>query len=248
MSKARRIQAALLFVGIGGAAWYCAVQHVELDRLRIQAEASRQRLDRVTQLENDNARLSNLVAQTEKPAASITDRQLTDLLRLRNEVGMLRRQTNELEQLRTQNEQLQAASRTGRSSTASGTTNLPGAEPPLAVFPKDSWAFMGYATPEDAFQSLNWAALNGDVATLRSNLTLDAQNEFAKSFEHDSEAEIREKIMQKFSEKTEARILGKDVINDSFVVLRVSGGGKEDDQDKLIFQRVNGQWKFVSDH
>ena len=133
-----------------------------------------------------------------------------------------------------------------QSAAGPGATNI--SSEPLAVMAKDQWEFAGYDTPEKAFQSLNWAALNGDLGTLKSNLTEEAQKEFAWSFENKSEAQIREQLMRIFSEKSEARILSKEVINDNMVALKVSDGGKSDSGDKLIFQKIDGQWKFVMDH
>jgi len=213
----------------------------ENTRLHRENEALARQVKQLEQRESENNSLANQVAQAELADAN---QQLLELVRLRNEVGMFRRQTNEWRQMQEQLEQLRA----GVANDAAALQNTNASAEPLAVYPKDKWEFVGYDTPENAFQSLNWAALNGDITMLKSNLTLEAQREFAKAFEKNSEAETREQLMQSFNEKSEVRILTKDVISDNFVVLAVSDGKLGDNVDKLIFQKIDGQWKFVAEH
>ena len=236
---------ALAAVGlIVGATLFWTAQHRVQTSLRQENESLRRQIDRFAQVENDNERLSNLVAQVD---GDHVNQQLMELLRLRNEVGQLRRQTSELKKFEEQNKQLQTGNEVGNGSQA---TNSPPTTQPLAIYPKAAWAFAGYATPEDAFQSLNWAALEGDITTLKAGLSVEGQKEFAKQFENKSDPEVVAEIKQRFTEKTEARIVSKDMISDSFAVLVVSGGEADtkDRQDKLIFQKIDGQWKLVSDH
>jgi hypothetical protein len=216
-------------------------QQRENIRLHRENVALARQVKQLEQRESENNSLSNQIAQAEIAEAN---QQLLELVRLRNEVGMFRRQTNELRQMQEQLEWLRA----GATGDAAASQNTNASAEPLAVYPKDKWEFVGYDTPENAFQSLNWAALNGDMTMLKSNLTLDAQREFARAFEKNSETETREQLMRSFNEKSEVRILTKDVISDNFVVLGVSDGKPEGDVDKLIFQKIDGQWKFVSGH
>jgi RNA polymerase sigma factor (sigma-70 family) len=69
--------------------------------LRAQVQALREQqaplVDQITQLKADNESLSNRVAQADRPPSLSSDR-LRELLRLRGEVGVLRRQQRELEQ------------------------------------------------------------------------------------------------------------------------------------------------------
>ncbi|PYI84372.1 MAG: hypothetical protein DME26_13420 [Verrucomicrobia bacterium] len=70
--------------------------------------ALQKRLEDVAQLRAENARLSNRVVVAEN-AQSLARDQLSELLRLRSEVGFLRQQTNELAALQEQNLQLRKA-------------------------------------------------------------------------------------------------------------------------------------------
>ncbi|HKI71732.1 MAG TPA: hypothetical protein VKA81_05090, partial [Verrucomicrobiae bacterium] len=98
-------------LGIAGAvilaslATPAVVQHDARARLREKHAALRQQTDRLAESTAENRRLSNLVAQA-KPAFS--DEQFRELMRLRGEVGMLRRQTNATQLLREENRRLEA--------------------------------------------------------------------------------------------------------------------------------------------
>jgi len=68
-------------------------------------QALRRQANRLAQLTTENKRLLNLVAQSK---ATLSDEQLRELLRLRNEVGQLRTQTNVIQKLQEENRQLYA--------------------------------------------------------------------------------------------------------------------------------------------
>lgn len=93
---------------IAGAAILMAVRHQLQARLHERDKALSQQADRITQLEAENERLSNLVAQVNKTAVPPGD-QARELLRLRGEVGVLRQQTNELGRVRQENRRLSQA-------------------------------------------------------------------------------------------------------------------------------------------
>jgi RNA polymerase sigma factor (sigma-70 family) len=78
---------------VAGAATALVVQHQTQTQLRDKSELLRQQ---IAQLRIDNENLSNRLASVGE-AKSLTDEQLNELLQLRGQVGVLRRQTNELE-------------------------------------------------------------------------------------------------------------------------------------------------------
>jgi RNA polymerase sigma factor (sigma-70 family) len=81
---------------VAGAATAMVIQHQAQIKLRIENESLQQQ---ITQLKTDDESLSNqLVAASSSQL--LPDNQLDELLRLRSEVGLLRRQTNELGKLR----------------------------------------------------------------------------------------------------------------------------------------------------
>jgi hypothetical protein len=76
------------------------VQHEAQARLRDCDEALQHRADQVAGLQMDNERLANLLAQPKNPR-SLSDNQFGELLRLRGEVGRLRKDVQELMQSKT---------------------------------------------------------------------------------------------------------------------------------------------------
>lgn len=220
-------------------------QRQENALLRRDNESLTRQLKRIEHLEIENGSRSNQVADAD---ATISKQQLLDLLRLRNEVGMFRRQTNELRQMQEHLEHLKSAA-IATAATGSLNTNAPTA--PLAVYPKTSWGNVGYSTPENAFQTLNWAALSGDFATIRAAMTSEMQRDFDKQVK-DNEVGLAEEIKETFINKSEVRILSKNEVTDKLVVLEVddkaSASGKQGSSDKLVFQLIDGAWKLAADH
>ena len=95
---ATQIKLGLGALVVAGAATALVVQHQNQTQLRHENESLRQQ---ITRLSMDNESLSNqLVAAS--GSQSLPEDQLNELLRLRSEVGTLRRQTNELARLRTE--------------------------------------------------------------------------------------------------------------------------------------------------
>lgn len=237
-------------VVVAGAATIWTVQHLAELKLREENESLQQQLERMAQLEADNERLSKLVAQAN---IALPNAQFTELLKLRGEVGLLRQQTNGLQALREQNQQLQTALASKNNPQNLQTTNLPPKALPLAVYPRAPWSFAGYATPEAAFQSLNWAAANGDLNAFLDGSSPDMQTEFAKQFENRSESQFADEIKNRINQNTEVRIVKKDVHSDSEVVLTISGDAKDpagnNTSANLVFQKMGGQWKYArEDH
>ncbi len=86
-------------VVLGSVAAPVWVQHHGKARLNQQSEILAEQTARWTQLAAENQRLSNLVSQLNTQACSGPE--LTELLRLRGQVGSLRKTAAEVEQLRT---------------------------------------------------------------------------------------------------------------------------------------------------
>lgn len=102
---ATQLKLAISALVIAGTATALVVQHQTQNLLREQNE-SLARL--VRQLTADNLDLSNRLA-TAIPPARMSNGQMDELLRLRGEVGTLRRQIGQMAQLRDENGRLQAA-------------------------------------------------------------------------------------------------------------------------------------------
>lgn len=87
---------------VTGAATALVVQHQTQIKLGKENQSLRQQM---TQLQTDNESLSNRLAATGN-SKSLVDDQFNELLKLRGEIGLLRRQTNELGKVREENHRL----------------------------------------------------------------------------------------------------------------------------------------------
>ncbi len=111
---------------------------------RDQHELLREREERLASLSAENQRLSNLVERAKGHSA--TGERLREVLKLRGEIGQLRRIAGEVDQLRALNQRLITA--------ATDSARQPAGPPPeaaiLAHWPKAQLAFAGYAEPASA--------------------------------------------------------------------------------------------------
>ena len=92
-------------IAVAGVAIPLALQYQSQAKLREENQAFRQQANQLAQVVAENERLSNLVMQA-KLAESLSREHMGDLLRLRSEVGRLRREGKELETLQAENRQL----------------------------------------------------------------------------------------------------------------------------------------------
>src|SRR5438445_519847 len=146
-------------LAIAGASFILISQRPMKARL---IEQNRELTGQVEQLTADNQRLSNRVALAHA-APSLSDDQLKELLRLRGDIGRLRQENKELVALREQNRQLRETLAANPSSRSVPVATEAGSQ---GYWPKESWAFAGYSTPESAFQSVLWSASRGDLKNL----------------------------------------------------------------------------------
>jgi hypothetical protein len=95
----------LSVAAVAGLAAWLTVEHQARIRLSEEHKALEEQADQMTGLMAENERLSNLLTRADSPQ-SLPDDQSLELLRLRGEVGALRRQTRELEAVRAENRQV----------------------------------------------------------------------------------------------------------------------------------------------
>ncbi len=205
-----------------------------LDQLRQENQSLRLQTEQANQLAVENQRLSNALANV-RNAQELSGDQLRDLLRLRNEVGVLRRQTNELHAALPA-----AASKAGNPSPAENTST--------AWVSRETWTFAGYATPEATFQTVWWAISAGDSNAVLTALHSDARKAF------DQNPELIGTIMNRrdYKEVPGYRILSK-IGADGEALLTVALNAQEDQANavgtknalKLVALKKEGDtWKF----
>jgi len=110
---ATKLKLAVSAVLIASAATAIVTQRQNLEKLHQQSALLQQQL---AQLETEKADLSNQLASAGN-SSKLTDDQFNELLKLRGEVGVLRRQAGEFAQLQTQNQQLRSQASAGLNQT-----------------------------------------------------------------------------------------------------------------------------------
>jgi hypothetical protein len=169
--------------------------------------------------------------------------QAQDALKLRNEVNQLRAVAKEVEKLRADNAQLRGLAQQRAANPAPAPA--PAVNPPKSgdQFPRDSWTFAGYATPESALISAIWAMREGKPQTYLESLSPDEQERMAKTWLNKPETEIAAKHQQDVAAITGVRVMDRQNVNDTEVVMNVwlEGVNKP---EKISMKRVGNDWKF----
>ena len=225
-----------------GAAILLAMQHLSQAKLRAENDALRQQLEQSAQLAAENQRLSNLVAQA-KSRRSLSDDHFSELLKLRGEVGRLREQVKEVEALREATRRAAVALAAGQKPAGADPTP----EPPSADFwPRDSWQFQGYATPEAALQSQFYAIREGDLKTFMAYTTGQILEQMEKDIQGKSEAQIAEKMTGETKDLRSVRILKRQTLPDGTVSLTAAfDEGTQTHESSMILTKVGNDWKIT---
>ena len=201
--------------------------------LREQADASRQLLSRLAVLEVDNNRLSNIVAQANTPLA---EEQLAELGKLREEVRRLRNRTNDLQTMRTELRRLRGELSAARSSM---TSNAPPDVPASDIFPRDSWKFAGYDTPENAVESVTWAISQGDEDSYMESLSPELQDEMQSELADGSFGDLGPLEMK---EATGFRIVDRETVSDGRQIFTIYLDGQGDETPLALVKTADG-WR-----
>jgi len=224
---------------VAGATTALVVQHQTQTRLRAENELLTQQ---IAQLKTDNENFSNRLA-TAGDSKSLSDEQFNELLRLRSEVGVLRRQTNEL------GKSVQAWQSAGRQNLSAANASLTETN-----FPRESWGFAGYATPEAAIQSLLWAKSVGDVQTFLASSTPEITNQIVASYLKQNSDEARSKFLAGEAKTWSAfQILNRIPLADDEVMLQVQlqvqvNGAPQQGDMMMVLKRIDGEWKYFNEY
>jgi RNA polymerase sigma factor (sigma-70 family) len=180
--------------------------------------------------EQDRQAYSQKMAALSKTANSSGETPM-ELLRLRGEVGVLRQKTNELGKLLRVVQQVADETQ----DPVNVQTNIP----------RESWAFVGFGTPENALQSYMWAKSNGDVEQAFSSATPEfTQTIKDRYFKGNSDSEISTMLRESSTGQTNLQVLGKLVAGKDRVVYQVRIGGATDSGYTLLTMRnIDGEWK-----
>lgn len=235
-----KLQLGISALVVAGATTALVVQHHAQTKLCGQNESFR---EQIGQLVAENESLSNrLAAAGDRPSPS--GEQLNELLRLRGEVGTLRRQTNELGKLAQTWQGVVRQNSSAADLSPLGQTN----------FPRESWGFAGYATPEAAIESLLWAKSVGDVQAFLASATPEITNAIVKSYLKQNSDEARSRFLADEAKGWSAfQILNRIPLADDEVMLQaqlqVQANGTPQQGDlMMVLKRIDGEWKCINEY
>jgi hypothetical protein len=221
--------AALILAGTGTP---LILQRQALRDARAEKRALAETNQNLVQLGEENQSLSNLLAKAQR-AEGLSRSQLRELMRLRAEVGALRKDSQELAALRAQRK---------------GAT--PGSQPiadAKTILPADQWANVGMATPDTALQTFFWAARHGDAELVRNFIRWQKDKSVP---EIDGLEEIVASLIpgtMNFAKELESMtVFGTPEVRDGQARMRVEvapAEGKKPIQQDIVFVEEEGLWK-----
>ena len=204
-------------------------EHRATARLREESRALRQQIEQLAGVSEKNQRLSNLLAGANNGA--LPDAPMRELLKLRGEVSVLRRETNKLARVQAENIRLRSAS--------NALPQRDPSQPAPDYLPRESWAFAGYADPDSALQSCLWAWSSGDPKAVVASFT--PAHRAGWGFKSDEE--IAAQLARNLSHARGFRILERQNVSDSEFRLTVSDAA-ETQKVGFCYKRIGSEWKF----
>jgi hypothetical protein len=216
-----------------GVAGWLAIGYQARAGLEEENQALRQQLDQMGELAAENERLSNLVAHASQ-SQSLQGDQLRELLRLRAEVAGLRQQGKAVGSPQIENRPAPAAPES--------------TEPAAENWPRETWAFAGYATPSATVQSCLWAASKGDVKAFLRGVTGDAQKIAETLLAGKSESEISAGVTALFAGVKSLRVVSREVQDENTVVLTTASEEASGTvTKKALLKKVGDEWKLAGE-
>lgn len=209
---------------------------------KLEAELSALRADH-QKLRDEAAARDKTMTERLKRESQRRAGEANELLQLRSEVTRLRNSTNAVDELQKQNLQLQAAADAARRQLEQAAKEAK-PETPADRFPRDSWSFAGYSTPQAALVSAIWAMREGKPDVYLNSLAGDEQVRMAKIWQEKTEADIIAKHQSDVSKITGLRILDQQVISANEMNLTVysEGPGRVDTAHMIM---TSDGWKFA---
>ncbi|EEF63446.1 RNA polymerase sigma factor [Pedosphaera parvula] len=234
--NAKSVTAIISAAVIAATSTYFA-QERHLDHLRAENQTLAAEHDKLKSA-NDTS-LASLQAKTQE--LDRLRKENKDLPRLRNEIAQLRHQRDAEKQTATQQAKL------ATNITSQLASPIPGSGRYITTA---ELAFAGYATPEAAFQSMNWAMLKGTYEDVSKALAPELLEQELKDPKGRKQFESGQKIMAPLIKGTQ--ILSRKVLDADHVELKVHLDAdpipnSTDQQPPLLVQpmvRVGNEWKL----
>jgi hypothetical protein len=198
------------------------------------------------QLTKENERLSNLVGIAQSRTSLLSDPS-HELLRLRGEIGQLRRLIADLDS----DAGKEKSSAPERVTEVDPTNSLPDPQTILAYWPRAQLGLAGSSDPASALKTVLWAMTQGDTNTLLANVTPEVLARMTKEGwdqRKDPATEIAEStknIAESLNPSTGFYLVGQNLKSNDFAILDVHFEG-EGKTRKFAMKRIGNEWKFAA--
>jgi hypothetical protein len=166
-----------------------------------------------------------------------------EVFKLRGEVVQLRGGAKAISDLQEANRRLAAKNQTLRADSesilAEAITDLGGQQ----AFPKESWDFRGYTTPEDALVSAIYSMQQGDTQAYFDSLAPEEQERMSERWQEKSDTEVSDKHQSDVAAISGLQVLNRRSVSETEVLMDVyiDGPGR---METVSMQMVGEEWKF----
>jgi hypothetical protein len=150
MTATKLKTAAVAALILAGAGTPLVIQHQTVNKLRGENQALTEQREENAALREENQRIADLLSKS-KSASARPQSEFLELMRLRGEVGLLRKESQALAKLRAERS---GQGRSKEEEQKNGTTRT--------VLRAEEWANVGMDTPDAALQTFFWAARHKD--------------------------------------------------------------------------------------
>jgi len=123
------------------------------------------------------------------------------------------------------------------SSNSSGASNQ--------FLPRESWTFVGYATPEAALQSGYWAEHKGDFQALLNSTTPEYRSRIEKHGQTQTESQRAANMQKEAAQVAAYQIVSNEIVSADECILHIRSSwlGK----GKVTLKKIANEWKWDSD-
>lgn len=217
----------------------------EAGKLRADNEALRQKLAAVETASQKRAEA--LQTRHQKEVQNL-QREAQEVHKLRGEVNRLRSGAESLAQLQQAQSRLERENQTLREAARKAAIRPTETTFERGNFPRESWGFLGYKSPEDALVSAIWTMQQGDPQGYFESLAPAEQERMVERWQDKTEEEIANKHQSDVAAISGIRVLNRRDTSDHEVVLDVyidvEGKGR---MQTVSMQRIDNEWKFAGE-